>query len=390
MSTTSTMATSSFNNNMSSLNESFKFSLDKMIDQTLLKIEVLTMALMFVMAFVGNSIVILTLLVKEYLKKRAIRANKKRRKTMTGQTITSRPQPVMQKGNKFKRVQFFILHLCLADIYVSLGNILTMLLWRMNNNMFYGNDLACRLVVYFQVVSVYYSTYVLITMTVDRYEAVCKPMVGLSWSPARGSLYIAIAFVLSHLQGVPQIVFFALREIPNSEPPLKTCYAIFNPLWLQDAYILYTWFMQFLIPLVIIIVCYTSISIQVLRSLKGKNTSEKASKTASKKENSDSRERESALLLKPSNINQLSGSNQSIVMKKAQEMNGGGDSFEMRQHCAKNFSKSKIKTIKLTMTVIVLYIICSTPYFIGMVLMTHLKGDPGKLISELKHKTLKN
>lgn len=41
---------------------------------------------------------------------------------------------------------------------------------------------------------------------------------------------------------------------------------------------------------------------------------------------------------------------------------------ELRQYCAKNFSRSKMKTIKLTLTVIVMYIICSTPYFVGMLL----------------------
>jgi hypothetical protein len=33
-----------------------------------------------------------------------------------------------------------------------------------------------------------------------------------------------------------------------------------------------------------------------------------------------------------------------------------------------NITKSKMKTIKLTLTVIIMYIICSTPYFIGMLL----------------------
>lgn len=54
---------------------------------------------------------------------------------------------------------------------------------------------------------------------------------------------------------------------------------------------------------------------------------------------------------------------------------GGGGEF--RQHCAKNFSRSKMKTIKLTLTVIVMYIICSTPYFVGMLM--NLLLDPSKL-----------
>lgn len=84
-------------------------------------------------------------------------------------------------------MNFYIFHLSIADIYVSLGNVLTMLLWRQNNNIFFGGDLMCRLVVYVQIVSVYYSTYVLIAMSIDRYEAICKPLIGLSWSKKKGN-----------------------------------------------------------------------------------------------------------------------------------------------------------------------------------------------------------
>jgi hypothetical protein len=90
---------------------------------------------------------------------------------------------------------------------VSLGNILTMLLWRMNNNLFFGGDLACRAVVYFQVVSVYYSTYVLITMTIDRYEAICNPLIGL------GSLFIEFTFVSKVLA-----VFFKTLYLIEKKP----------------------------------------------------------------------------------------------------------------------------------------------------------------------------
>jgi arginine vasopressin receptor 1A len=355
-----------------------KFSLDSMIDKTLLKIEVLTMTLVFTLALLGNTIVMLTLLFKDHMKKKS------------------------KNAYKFKRMNFFLFHLCLADIYVSLGNILTMLLWRMNNNIFYGGDLACKLVTYFQIVSVYYSTYVLIAMTLDRYEAICKPMIGLSWSHRRGLAYIGVAFVVSHLQGIPQVIFFALRLIPNVEPPVETCYAIFEPKWLQNAYIIYTWLMQFMAPLCFIIVCYASISVQVLSSLKNQNKSSNEAaerrrrSTLHKQEESRKRSlsasktaqgghgKENVALLRAS---KLSGSNQSLVISAEHATNGsgmaGGD-FELRQHCAMNFSRSKIKTIKLTLTVIILYIICSTPYFIGMIMNVMMSSyNPSKLISKL-------
>ena len=110
-------------------------SFDDMIDKTLLKIEVLTMTLVFFLALIGNSIVVITLLSRSYFKKIG------RNKTRT----------------KLTRMNFFILHLCLADIYVSLGNILTMLIWRKNRGISFGGDIACRVTAYFQLVSVYYS-----------------------------------------------------------------------------------------------------------------------------------------------------------------------------------------------------------------------------------------
>ena len=72
-----------------------------------------------------------------------------------------------------------------------------MLIWRQNNNIFPGGDLACRLVVYVQIVSVYYSTYVLTIMSIDRYEALCKPLVGLSWSRKRGKLFLLNVLIIN-------------------------------------------------------------------------------------------------------------------------------------------------------------------------------------------------
>jgi hypothetical protein len=160
-------------------------------------------------------------------------------------------------------MNFFILNLCIADVYVALGNVLPMIVWRRNNNIFFGGDLACRFIVYIQVVSVYYSTYVLVAITIDRYEAICRPLNSLSWSKKRGAGYILIAFTLAHLQGIPQVPLFALRIIPNIEPPTETCYAIFNPTWLSNVYIIYTFALQFLIPLIVIIICYTNVSFKV-------------------------------------------------------------------------------------------------------------------------------
>lgn len=342
-------------------NFSHNRSFNDLVDQNLLKIEVFTMSLVFTLAVIGNTVVILTL--------------------TFGHLIKSGKKSRIKHVAKLSRMNFYILHLSIADIYVSFGNILTMLLWRQNNNLFFGGDLTCRLVVYFQLVSVYYSTYVLIAMTIDRYEAICRPFLGLSWSRQRGLLYITIAFIISHLQGLPQIYFFRLQQIPGLNVPVMTCYAVFKPLVLQNIYIIYTWIMQFLIPICIIIGCYATISVKVFNSIKGKNETKKFRSTYSGKNVSEN----SSCLIgadKPSfersktlNTHSSSHSYSKFSYKQTFSVNSDISSPEanrlmpeFRQHCHKNFSRSKIKTIKLTLTVIMMYIICSTPYFIGMIL----------------------
>lgn len=117
-------------NNLSNLSEASNSSrsFDMVIDKNILKIEVLTMSLVFVLALIGNSIVVITISLRSYFKKNGI--NKIR--------------------TKITRMNFFILQLSIADIYVSLGNILTMLLWRRNNNLFFvPYDWVNYCVVYF-------------------------------------------------------------------------------------------------------------------------------------------------------------------------------------------------------------------------------------------------
>ena len=213
-------------------------------------------------------------------------------------------------------------------------------------------------------------------MSVDRFEAISRPLIGLSWSKKRGLVYIGIAFICAHLQGIPQIMFFALRPIPQVDPPVITCFAVFQPVWLQNAYIVYTWLMQFLIPICIIIACYASISIKVLSSIKNKsddNRKRMPTKRFDPEENTTrlfSYEGNETSINESTQIEKVSKpvANKKSAAKKHDSTTSSVNHISFRQHCTKNFSKSKMKTIKLTLTVIVLYIICSTPYFIGMIM----------------------
>ncbi len=208
--------------------------------------------------------------------------------------------------------------------------------------------------------------------------------------------------MLAHLQGLPQIGLFSLREIPNLKPPISTCYANFNPPWLEKFYVVYTFLMQFFIPLCIIIVCYVSISICSLRSLRQGGFDKESTKSDSKpvcksielinaKKFLDKTQLDITLqtcettnkLLSEVPSNKITKSkrnyNKSCSFGANVEINSYSNDVTqafMRRHRSRSSNHGhKFKTIKLTLTVIIMYIFCSTPYFAGVIMSVMIPGE---------------
>ncbi|KAL8580034.1 hypothetical protein ACOMHN_061355 [Nucella lapillus] len=113
------------------------------------------------------------------------------------------------------RMQWFIVHLSLADVFVALFHILPQLLMDITNQ-FQGGDFLCRSVKYLSVVAMYASSYVLVMAAVDRYVSICHPLTNQTLSPKRVHLMILLAWGLALLFSLPQVFIFSLREVSDS------------------------------------------------------------------------------------------------------------------------------------------------------------------------------
>lgn len=69
----------------------------------------------------------------------------------------------------------FMIHLCLADLVVAFFQVLPQLIWDIIDR-FPGPDFLCRSVRYLQVVGMFVSSYMIVAMTFDRHQAICRPM----------------------------------------------------------------------------------------------------------------------------------------------------------------------------------------------------------------------
>ncbi|XP_032142710.1 neuropeptide S receptor isoform X1 [Sapajus apella] len=149
------------------------------------------------------------------------------------------------------RMLFFVTQLAITDSFTGLVNILTDIIWRFTGD-FMAPDLVCRVVRYLQVVLLYASTYVLVSLSIDRYHAIVYPMKFLQ-GEKQARVLIVIAWSLSFLFSIPTLIIFGKRTLSNGE---VQCWAV----WPDDSYwtpyMTIVAFLVYFIPLTIISVMY--------------------------------------------------------------------------------------------------------------------------------------
>uniref|UniRef100_A0A8C5YET3 Neuropeptide S receptor n=1 Tax=Microcebus murinus TaxID=30608 RepID=A0A8C5YET3_MICMU len=209
--------------------------------------------------------------------------------------------------------QFNGIYVFLLDTFTGLVNILTDIIWRFTGD-FMAPDLVCRVVRYLQVVLLYASTYVLVSLSIDRYHAIVYPMKFLQ-GEKQAKVLIMIAWILAFLFSIPTLIIFGKRTLSNGE---VQCWA----LWPDDSYwipyMTIVAFLVYFIPLTIISVIYGI----VIRTIWIKS---KAHETV---------------------ISNCSGG------KLCTSYNRG------------LISKAKIKAIKYSIVIILAFICCWSPYFL--------------------------
>ncbi|XP_040820901.1 neuropeptide S receptor isoform X1 [Ochotona curzoniae] len=156
-----------------------------------------------------------------------------------------------RRRKRKSRMTFFVTQLAITDSFTGLVNILTDIIWRFTGD-FMAPDLVCRVVRYLQVVLLYASTYVLVSLSIDRYHAIVHPMKFLQ-GEKQAKVLIGIAWGLSFLFSIPTLIIFGKRTLSNGE---VQCWA----LWPDDSYwtpyMTIVAFLVYFIPLTIISVIY--------------------------------------------------------------------------------------------------------------------------------------
>uniref|UniRef100_A0A3B4H622 Vasopressin V2 receptor n=1 Tax=Pundamilia nyererei TaxID=303518 RepID=A0A3B4H622_9CICH len=200
-------------------------------DALLAVAEVVVLAVILVMALLGNGLVLVVLL--------------RRRR---------HHNPLHQ----------FMLNLCVADLVVALFQVLPQLVWDAKGR-FPGPDFLCRLVKYLQVLGMFASSYIIVAMTVDRHYAICCPLQAhRSGATKRWNSFIVLAWVLSLLLSLPQVFIFSRSELA---PGVYECWGNFAESWGLKAYVTWMTLAIFILPVLIITICQVRIFKEIHNNL---------------------------------------------------------------------------------------------------------------------------
>ncbi|XP_076869733.1 vasopressin V2 receptor [Brachyhypopomus gauderio] len=222
---------------------------------------------------------------------------------------------LLRRRKEMSRMRVFVFHLCLADLVVAFFQVCPQLIWDITDR-FLGPDLVCRLVKYLQVVGMFASTYMIVVMTLDRYQAVCNPMVTFQRRRRRWNLPVCTAWTISLVGGLPQLFIFSRVQVA---PGVFDCWAEFIQPWGLKTYVTWTTLVIFVLPILTVMVCQA----RICRAVQ---------------------------------IN--------LYMKTQQGGCGGhARALPSRASSVAGVSKARIKTVKMTMVIILAYVICWAPFF---------------------------
>nr|ABI75336.1 gonadotropin-releasing hormone receptor type 2A [Odontesthes bonariensis] len=215
-------------------------------------------------------------------------------------------------GKRKSHVKVLIINLTVADLLVTFIVMPVDAVWNITVQWLAG-DFACRLLMFLKLQAMYSCAFVTVVISLDRQSAILNPL-AINKARMRNRVMLTVAWGMSVVFSVPQIFLFHNVTITHPEDFTQcTTRGSFVPHWHETAYNMFTFSCLFLLPLVIMITCYTRIFCEISKRLRKDNL--------------------------PSN--------------------------EVYLRCSKNnIPKARMRTLKMSIVIVLSFIICWTPYYL--------------------------
>ncbi|XP_061578630.1 gonadotropin releasing hormone receptor 4 [Cololabis saira] len=217
------------------------------------------------------------------------------------------------KGGKRKsHVRILIMNLTVADLLVTFIVMPVDAAWNITVQ-WQAGDVACRLLMFMKLVAMYSCAFVTVVISLDRQSAILNPL-GISEAKRKSKIMLTVAWTMSVVLSLPQMFIFHNVTITVPENFTQcTTHGSFVQRWQETLYNMFTFVCLFLLPLVIMVFCYTRILVEISSRMARGN-----------------------------------------MMSK--------DIHLRRSH--NNIPRARMRTLKMSIVIVTSFIICWTPYYL--------------------------
>ncbi|XP_063820107.1 probable G-protein coupled receptor 150 [Pseudophryne corroboree] len=221
--------------------------------------------------------------------------------------------------DKKRKINFLIAQLALADLCVSVLTLLSQIVWELLEDEWLAGDVSCRIFKVFQVSGLIASSNIIAIIALERHHVIMNPLS----SPLPTRCFAGLGWLLAFLLSVPQ--GFVFKAVSTEEG--RRCWNVFGqlPRWHVQVYIIYSSVTVFFLPFCILTVAYS----RILWIVWGKAKSSKAEK-------------------QPNGACELQASKKTLKLVATNSC----------------IPRAKVKTLKMTLVIIILFVVCGLPYFV--------------------------
>ncbi|XP_071424589.1 gonadotropin-releasing hormone receptor-like [Pithys albifrons albifrons] len=169
-------------------------------------------------------------------------------------------------GGRRPHIRLLLRHLAAADLLVTVAVMPLDAIWNITLQWRAG-DLACRLLMYLRLLAMYASAFVTVVISLDRQAAILRPL-AIARACARNRTMLHAAWILSAGLALPQLFLFRTVTLrPPHNFTQCTTRGSFPQPWHETLYNMVGFACLFLLPLLIMVCCYTRILLEISRRM---------------------------------------------------------------------------------------------------------------------------
>ena len=258
-----------------------------------------------------------------------------------------------------KRVNVFLVNLAVGDLMVCIFTMTTEILFVAFGEWVLGAA-ACKIIVYGQIATLSSAVFLLTAMSIDRYQVLVQPFRALTGRP-RIWKKVTVAWILAFIFAIPQVLIFVqTNEGVHPDGRLKhLCRSQgYTAKWQRKVYFTFLATYILVIPTIIMSFCYLNI-IRVVWKRTDSNSDGTSLKVRFRFHRTKSNEKDARNREDPE---------RRVSRDESLRCNTHRGAFYKGQNRLripkKLISSSKRNVVKMTLSVIIGFLICWTPYFV--------------------------